>query len=1000
MRLLILYSFCFTILFALTPQAEGQIFYPPVKDYTVKDGIPQSQVRNLYVDEDGMVWVATQSGVTLFDGRTFHTHLFQSLKEEYVTGIKKNDQTLILNGLKEATFWRDSIKHFHYSTDVNPEKYFYASGCSQSKVCWFLDDKSGERGGRAYISKNDTIFAVSELSADLGGVQYFAIIAHENTDTVILVDEDRRLIHFDVEHQKVFQIDSVLFNKTTRFSIKESSPVLINTEDSIGTHRIYKLTARSCHLIAFRQKGESYFHSVAPHDLNFIFFGYEGADFYIRHGDRFYPATTQNKMSVRHAITFSDKALIATDQGITEMYFNGLQVSPKEQWAYPWNVSIWEKDQFCISTYREGLHIVDQKGQLIHRIEYPALRNYLGEQEYLNKTPEALSNYLETPNWKLWGSWNGFLAYQKKSRRFEHKPLPALTEAFAYDARNRMLYAAAKNLYKYQDADLRLIDQKVIPAEIRLSAETTDLELDTNGHLWMSGRGGIARLNSWSEDPIIYTSDNGGLPFQGVISIELDPYGRLWVGGTDGIARWNGTQFEEIFPEWIFGNINQLLITPSGIAVAVSPQNIYLFEVDSNKIRPIRTYNTYSGYEPTEPNENGICYDSSSNMIWIPTVQNVIQLDLTEALKSSEQRPQIKIIGLNQKYREDQRLSECNIQGEFAELTIAIVDPLSRSWNHQYQLNGKPISPVFQQATFLVNGLRHGHNDLTLISQPTDASSAPLISKYRLTATLPLWERTGFLWSLAIAIAFLLLLIIWISWKQRTKDRRLKQLELELDFNRLRTLEAYFNPHFIFNTLTTIQDNILQRNRELGNELIVRLSRIFRYALRIDPKDMEPKQQNTTLHGVPLKQEIELVRDYIFLQQAQEKSHIRYVEELEPGILEERIYIPKLLIQPFVENIFKHAFPKNELEDQLKLCIQRKGDQLLIELTDNGWGSKAESKQQRASLGKKLALERMAILRSLSIPNNINIQHSETGTLIQIYIHYESYYHRRQPLRD
>jgi len=94
----------------LRPCANGQVFHTPIKEYTVKDGLPQSQVRHLHPDRRGFLWVGTQSGISIFDGYTFHAHLFQDLKEEYVIQVSKSPSSLVFNGLDKAKIWDGRLR--------------------------------------------------------------------------------------------------------------------------------------------------------------------------------------------------------------------------------------------------------------------------------------------------------------------------------------------------------------------------------------------------------------------------------------------------------------------------------------------------------------------------------------------------------------------------------------------------------------------------------------------------------------------------------------------------------------------------------------------------------------------------------------------------------------------------------------------------------------------------------------------------------------------------
>ena len=127
---------------------------------------------------------------------------------------------------------------------------------------------------------------------------------------------------------------------------------------------------------------------------------------------------------------------------------------------------------------------------------------------------------------------------------------------------------------------------------------------------------------------------------------------------------------------------------------------------------------------------------------------------------------------------------------------------------------------------------------------------------------------------------------------------------------------------------------------------------------------------------------------WIFLQNLQQVKPVLFAIELAEHLNAEHIFIPPLLIQPFVENSFKHAFTGKESAPEIKLIFTMNEKQLFINIQDNGKGFDKNSKSTHGTnIGLRLAKERMDILNSLNIENNITIDNlSPTGTEVSITI--------------
>lgn len=152
--------------------------------------------------------------------------------------------------------------------------------------------------------------------------------------------------------------------------------------------------------------------------------------------------------------------------------------------------------------------------------------------------------------------------------------------------------------------------------------------------------------------------------------------------------------------------------------------------------------------------------------------------------------------------------------------------------------------------------------------------------------------------------------------------------------NEVRLLQAQIVPHFLYNTMGTISSFVKLGMTEKALETIQNLVSFYRVSLS-SGKDV-----------IQIKEEMELTRSYMELQQ------LRYVEYMEYSIecdrAAENVWVPKLTIQPLVENVLHHGFkPSGEkCKIQVRVAMEEKKERLQIIVHDNGKGIKKERLEQ------------------------------------------------------
>lgn len=228
--------------------------------------------------------------------------------------------------------------------------------------------------------------------------------------------------------------------------------------------------------------------------------------------------------------------------------------------------------------------------------------------------------------------------------------------------------------------------------------------------------------------------------------------------------------------------------------------------------------------------------------------------------------------------------------------------------------------------------------------------------QYSFTIRQPFWQT----WWFRLLIISLIGIFVFLVFKTRIRlfktKAAIKQQVAELEAKAIR---AQMNPHFIFNSLNAIQEAIVTEKVDAAYDYLSRFSKLLRMVL-----------DNSDKNFIPLNSELETIRLYLSLEALRFSQSFSYSIELEQGLDKDDIYIPSLLLQPFVENAIWHGLSNKEGEKKLVLQFSEKNGYLECVIQDNGIGRKKSAEIKKSKLGSgrfeskgtKLALQRVGIL--------------------------------------
>ena len=163
--------------------------------------------------------------------------------------------------------------------------------------------------------------------------------------------------------------------------------------------------------------------------------------------------------------------------------------------------------------------------------------------------------------------------------------------------------------------------------------------------------------------------------------------------------------------------------------------------------------------------------------------------------------------------------------------------------------------------------------------------------------------------------------------QQSLKEKEL-MMEAHLKDAQLKYLQAQINPHFLFNTLNAGAQLAMMEGADRTYDYVQNVAEFFRYNV---------KKGNET---VTVREEIELVDNYIYILNVRFSGEIHYEKKIEESLLS--IQMPGMILQPVVENCVNHGIREMEGKGKIWLKVYQEEDVVCISVRDNGKGISPE----------------------------------------------------------
>ena len=260
------------------------------------------------------------------------------------------------------------------------------------------------------------------------------------------------------------------------------------------------------------------------------------------------------------------------------------------------------------------------------------------------------------------------------------------------------------------------------------------------------------------------------------------------------------------------------------------------------------------------------------------------------------------------------------------------------------------------------------------ILEDTEQKISQLLQEKKLKDEL-IRKKNIFNYSLIGVLVLLTGLIIFIF-------RTLKKVQIKNKKIALQSLRREMNPHFIFNSLNSVNHFIATNNELEANQYLTKFSKLMRGVM-----------ENSSEDFIPFQQELDLLQNYLALEKTRFSDKFDYEIEVDESLNTQSLKVPGMLIQPFLENAVWHGLRYRTEKGFLSLKFEKNNDSLHIFIEDNGIGieeskkQKTEHQKSRKGRGMKNTLERIALLNDLykqNIECKITDKKEEPGVFVEI----------------
>lgn len=940
--------------------------------YDLKDGLNGLTVYTETQDKDGFMWFGTDGGLTRFDGTHFRNFTTSD-------GLPDNE-VLKLYVDSKGRLWIISFSHV---------------------ICFYKD-------GKIHSPKNDSLLAKIQLSSepvDIIEDRYGNIVLLENAVIHIIDNRGKVITYNDFKGSKFYAINA---------GINDNKNVVISAI-------LYKDHFNGWGRLKLNERLEIEAYDTVSMNNRFIsrlsILYRPGVSAY-RILDKIYVATQRNKTSSSinvpdhfNGFSWLCDSLFTLNADDTVYLYNTRQARISDKFFMG-------KTTNCCYRDSEGSYWFGTTGYGIYRLASNAIRNYSLVSE--NSPLSVYSLYKNdaylfagTNKSLLWRSGHDnklfptTVASGVGSARItgivenEHNIIVGSPDGLSYFDNHHQqtieAFVSVKNIYRYTDTILVSTNWGVFKMSIQ-QPRISDM-------LWNKRATCAYRFDGLNYvgalDGLYSVDDNKSVSFLGKkdsllssrVSAMTNSGDTLWIAtyGNGIIAYHNGKVVEHISEvDGLTSNSCRALYWDNGNLWVGTDRGL-------NCIKPKNGYYTITKYSSKDGLNCDIinCLLVARDTVYLGTPYGIIYFNPSEINNAS-----ISVLRVNS------IRSKLNTWAPNSENLI--LSPTDNSLRVDYScISFKSQGDVHYY--YRITGLDSNwkttkENILDYASFPSGTYTLELyginafgvksnVARLHITVEKPFYFETWFI----VLVVALLIAVIWFGLNRRIKkimqqESEKTTLQKEISDLEQLALRSQMNPHFIFNCLNSIQQYVFDKNVIDANRFISEFSSLIRQTLDLSSRKL-----------ITLEEEIKYLETYIKLEQARFENSFEYEILLGEGLHPDQLYLPSLLLQPFVENSIRHGIRNLKTTNgKILITFSAEAGYLVCIIEDNGVGRKISGQLKRLGSGDHDSKGMSLVQQRIDALNAGNVQkivitiedvyplEINTGTRITVHFPFES----------
>lgn len=854
--------------------------------YTEKDGLPSSTVYDVTQDKDGFMWFATQNGLSRFDGKRFTNYTIKD-------GLPDNTVIRVIADSTNRVFFStlNSIPLFIKNNKIQEVKLPSEPGQSFRNI--FVYNK--HQGGIYFMTQTKDYFINNQGEA-VSLLERYKFLPE--THRISVINDSLISFHFR---------DSVYAIKNNRLSFigkHGGKKILLNNIAGNPVYTDVTLTADF---------------SVGQFIENNIFYATDKDNIYYFNsltGKSLFKLTV--KKCSRSFIDLEGNIWVTT-QG------NGIVMFPSLNYKH---VTLLNQEEVFKLTKQNNDIWVGADYSKIFTIQRPdvAIADYSHHLERSgNLTAKTfgrnrVTSFLKSGNETIIGT-DAFLLYTNKGKTKFRNIYPV--KDIEYSKRG-LLVSTGRCLL--------LLDKMTLEITDTLFKHRTSCSIELNNAYYTGTEDGLCKISY--EKEIIQLYKKYPALSRRITTIITGNDNDLWVGTSgSGIINIKNDRIIRIIDETtgLISNISTSLFLDNDTLWAGTDKGVSRISKLSGKTT-ITNFKTSISTSSTHI--NSILVDDQN--IYAATPFGVMFFNKSIKEDSSICLLHIEGVSANDRRYEKRDsytfpYNELNIQIDFTAISFKSAGDIT----YYYKLDG--LNDNWESTTEnFINYATLPPGKYTFHIKAVNKFGQESLSKsIDIQITPPWWQTIYFKTGLALLLTTAIIYLYFNRLNHYKKKIRQKQ-QVAAKYTELeqKILLAQLNPHFIFNCLNSIQSFVLTNDVEGANTYITVFGSLVRQTL-----------ENSTKNFITIEEEVKYLSTYLKMEQLRHSNKFSYEIIVENQVKKSNLYLPTMLLQPFVENAIKHGIQhRKDNKGHISITISSAlNDELHISIRDNGIGRKKSS---------------------------------------------------------